>query len=88
MLVKEFIQILRDPRMKALIFVTPILHLIVFGYAVTTEVTQVATAVADFDQTRETRELVRCFESSGYFRVVRRVGAAGALRDLVDGGTV
>ncbi len=78
MLVKEFIQILRDQRMKA----------VVFGYAVATGVTQVAKAVADFDQTQEVRELVRRFDSSGYFRVVRRVGEAGALRDLLDRGTV
>lgn len=88
MLVKEFIQIFRDPRMKAVVFVTPILQLVVLGYAVTTDVTHVATAVADFDQTQESRELLRRFESSGYFRVVRRVGEARALRDLVDRGTV
>ncbi len=88
MLVKEFIQILRDPRMKAVIFVTPILQLIVFGYAVTTDITRIPTALADFDHSQETRELVRRFESSGYFRVVRRIGDAGMLRDLVDRGTV
>jgi ABC-2 type transport system permease protein len=88
MLVKEFIQLFRDPRMKAVVFVTPILQLVVLGYAVTTDVTRVATAVADFDHTPESRELIRRFESSGYFHVVRRVGEARALRDLVDRGTV
>jgi ABC-2 type transport system permease protein len=88
MLVKEFIQIFRDPRMKAVVFVTPILQLVVLGYAVTTDVTHVATAVADFDHSQESRELIRRFESSGYFRVVRRVGEARTLRDLVDRGTV
>jgi ABC-2 type transport system permease protein len=39
MLVKEFIQVLRDPRMKALIFVMPVIQLVMFGYAVTTDVT-------------------------------------------------
>ena len=88
MLTKEFIQILRDPRMKAVIFVTPILQLIVFGYAVTTDITEIPTAVADFDRTQETRELVRRFESSGYFRVVRHVNRAGDLRAQIDRGTV
>jgi ABC-2 type transport system permease protein len=36
MLIKEFIQIFRDPRMKAVIFGTPIIQLFVIGYAVTT----------------------------------------------------
>ncbi len=88
MLIKEFIQILRDPRMKAVIFVTPILQLLVFGYAVTTDITQIPTAVADFESSSQTRELVRRFESSGYFRIVQRVGEARAVRDLVDRGIV
>ncbi len=88
MLIKEFIQILRDPRMKAVIFVTPILQLIVFGYAVTTDITEIPTAVADFEYSQQTRELVRRFESSGYFTVTRRLGSAAEMRDLVDRGAV
>ncbi len=38
MLVKECIQALRNPRMRALIFVTPVIQLFLFGYAVTTDV--------------------------------------------------
>jgi ABC-2 type transport system permease protein len=88
MLIKEFLQILRDPRMKAVIFVTPLVQLLVFGYAVTTDVTEIPTAIADFDGSPQTRELVRRFESSRHFRVVRHVGRAGDLRDLLDRGTV
>lgn len=88
MLVKEFIQILRDPRMKAVIFVTPVLQLLVFGYAVTTDITEIPTAVADLDRSQETREIVRRFEHSGYFRVARRVDDAGELTGLLDRGTV
>ena len=88
MLIKEFIQILRDPRMKAVIFVTPILQLLVFGYAVTTDITKIPTAIADFEGSQETRELVRRFESSGYFAVIRQVREAQLLQDLVDRGVV
>jgi ABC-2 type transport system permease protein len=88
MLIKEFIQIFRDPRMKAVIFGTPIIQLLVIGYAVTTDVTQVATAVADFDRTQETRDIARRFQSSGYFRVVRWVDDAKEVRTLIDRGEV
>ncbi len=88
MLIKEFIQVLRDPRMRAVIFVMPVLQLVVFGYAVTTDITEIPTAVADFEHSQQTRELVRRFESSGYFTVTRRVGSAAELRDLVDRGAV
>lgn len=88
MLIKEFIQIFRDPRMKAILFGTPILQLFVIGYAVTTDVTDVATAVADFDRSQETRELVRRFEGSGYFRVAHRPAKAAEVKGLIDRGWV
>ena len=47
MLIKEFIQIFRDPRMKGVIFLMPIIQLLVFGYAVTTDVKNVATLIHD-----------------------------------------
>jgi drug efflux transport system permease protein len=61
---------------------------VVLGYAVTTDVTNVRTAVADFDGTQESRELLRRFTSSGHFTVVRHVGDARALGRLLDAGEV
>ena len=49
MLIKEFIQIFRDPRMKGVIFLMPIIQALVFGYAVTTDVKHIRTAVYDLD---------------------------------------
>jgi ABC-2 type transport system permease protein len=45
MVIKEFIQIFRDRKMKPIIFVIPVIQLIVFGYAVTMDVTNIRTAV-------------------------------------------
>jgi ABC-2 type transport system permease protein len=50
MLIKEFIQLRRDPRMRAVIFVVPILQTVVFGYAVTTDVRHVQTVLIDHDR--------------------------------------
>ncbi|MFO7957081.1 MAG: ABC transporter permease [Candidatus Brocadiia bacterium] len=88
MLVKEFIQILRDPRMKAVIFVMPIVQLMVFGYAVTTDVDHVVTAVHDRDNSLASRELVARFERSGYFDVVRYVEHEEEVADLMNRGEV
>ena len=55
MLVKEFIQALRNPRMRALIFVTPVIQLFLFGYAVTTDVQHIALAVYDLDHSVASR---------------------------------
>lgn len=88
MLIKEFIQIFRDPRMRAVVFVTPIIQLVVLGYAATTDLSQVRTAVADLDRTPESRELVRRLESSGHFLVVERATAPRRLGELIDRGRV
>ena len=41
MLIKEFIQVFRDPRMRTVIFVIPCIQVLVIGYAVTTDVRHV-----------------------------------------------
>ena len=69
MLIKEFIQVLRDPRMKAIVFVMPYIQLLIFSYAVTTDVRHIATAVYDLDNSVASREFVARFVRSGYFDV-------------------
>lgn len=88
MLVKEFIQVLRDPRMKAMIFIMPILQLIVFGYAVTTDVIHIRTAVYDLDRSPESRALVERLTASGYFSVVAQPESPRARDELLDRGEV
>lgn len=88
MLIKEFIQIFRDPKMKGVIFLMPILQVLVFGYAVTTDVKHVATAVHDLDNSVASRALVARFVQSGYFDVVEYVTHAARARELVDRGKV
>jgi len=86
MLVKEFIQIFRDPKMKGIIFLMPILQALIFGYAVTTDVEHITTAVYDLDNSMASRELVARFVESGYFDVVEYVNSEDGARDLVDQG--
>src|SRR5512146_974902 len=84
MLIKEFIQVFRDPRMKSMIFVVPIMQLLVFSYAASTDVRHVATAVYDLDNTVTSRELVSRFVKSGYFDVVERISSNARERELLD----
>lgn len=67
---KEFRQIFRDPRLRRVIFIAPMIQLLAFGYAVSTDVRNVATLVVDHDRSRASRELVEAFTASGYFRVL------------------
>jgi ABC-2 type transport system permease protein len=66
-LIKEFKQVFRDPRMKMVIFVTPLIQIIMFGYAANKDINFVPTAILDQDNTVESRELLRRFTYSKYF---------------------
>jgi ABC-2 type transport system permease protein len=66
-LTKEFKQIFRDPRMKTVIFISPIIQIILFGYAANKDINYVPTAIYDKDNTVESRELLRRFTYSKYF---------------------
>jgi drug efflux transport system permease protein len=66
---KEWIQLKRDPRSMILAFVLPTFMLVFFGYAITFDIDDIGLAVLDNDMTRESRELVDAFVSSGYFTV-------------------
>jgi ABC-2 type transport system permease protein len=83
---KEFRQIFRDRRMSRVIFVTPILQLVVFGYAVSTDVRNTAAFVVDQDHTRASRELVEAMTASSYFRVVGRSERPADLVRALDRG--
>ncbi len=86
MLIKEFTQILRDPKMRGVIFLMPVVQVLVFGYAVTTDVKHVATAVLDRDNSVASRELIARFEHSGYFDILEHVDNDDRARRLVDQG--
>lgn len=87
MLIKEFIQVFRDPRMRVVIFVIPCIQVIVIGYAVNTDVRHIATAIYDLDNTPVSRDLTARFLRSGYFDAVAYVDNEEQARQLIDRGT-
>lgn len=87
-LIKEFIQIFRDPRMKAVIFIMPMIQVMVFGYAVTTDVKSIPTAVYDLDNTPDSRNLIREFTYSRYFDVKKDISTDEDQQALIDKSVV
>ena len=86
MIVKELRQLLRDPRTARVIFVAPVIQLLLFGYAVDTDVRNVATVLVDHDRTPASRELVDAFTASGYFHVVMRSDRPADMGRALDAG--
>ncbi len=66
-LIKEFKQVLRDKRMKTVIFVSPLLQIILFGYAANKDINYIPVAIYDQDNTKESRDLLYRFTYSNYF---------------------
>ncbi len=85
---KEFIHIIRDPRTLAVVFMIPIVQLVLLGYAATTDIEHLATAVLDGDRTKQSRALVEAYRATGYFEIAYTVGSEADLAELVDSGKV
>ena len=83
--IKEFIEIRRDPRTLALAVLMPVLLLILFGFAITLDIKEVPLAVCDRDRTHASRDLIDSFISSGYFNAVDRE-ACGREAVILDRG--
>jgi ABC-2 type transport system permease protein len=82
--IKEIIQVLRDPRLRFVIFVTPIIQLFVLSYAISTDVHDIRLAVCDFDRTPASRAFISGFEGSRYFRITRHVASDAEAQRLLD----
>ena len=68
MLIKEFIQVFRDPRMRAIVFVVPCMEVLVIGYAVNMDIRDIRTAVYDLDNTPSSREILARLSVERFFR--------------------
>jgi ABC-2 type transport system permease protein len=83
---KEARQTFRDPRALRMIILAPIVQLIIFGYAVTTDVKDTALIVYDRDNTTDPRELVQALTAPGYFKLVGQASRAEELASALDRG--
>src|SRR6185436_10220934 len=85
---KEFIHIIRDPRTLGVMFFTPLLQLVLFGYAATSDVRNIPMGVYDQDRTPQSRHLIDAFVQSGQFSVAHMSDSEQDLARQVDNGSV
>jgi len=83
---KEFSQVLREPRMRLLLFVPPLVQLIVFGFAVNLDVDRAHIAWMDMDGTPASRALHDRFTGSGRFEVVATPRSEEEVQHVLDFG--
>ncbi len=84
LIIKEFIQALRDPRLRLFVILPPIIQLIIYGYAINFDLKHITTAIFDQDRTPVSRDLIRRFAATDYFDLRWQVNREGEIRDLMD----
>ncbi|HLX27711.1 MAG TPA: ABC transporter permease [Casimicrobiaceae bacterium] len=84
---KEFVQLLRDRRMRFTLIVPPLMQLFVFGYAATFDVRHADVAVVDYDRGPEARELLSAIAATRHYTLRMMPSVADASR-LIDAGRV
>jgi ABC-2 type transport system permease protein len=85
---KELIQALRDPRMRGMLIMPPIIQLIIFGYAANLDVDVARIAWMDREQTQDSRELMSYFLGSGRFQIKATPENDTQMQRLLDHGDV
>jgi ABC-2 type transport system permease protein len=67
---KELLQLRRDRLTLAMMCVMPVVLLLLFGYAINTDVRHIPTLIDDRDASAASRDLARRLEATGFFDIV------------------
>jgi ABC-2 type transport system permease protein len=83
---KEILQIKRDRLTLGMVFMLPMVQLLLFGFAIQTEVKHIPTAVFDQSLSAESRDLLEAFSASGYFDINYNAKGYSDLTVMIDSG--
>lgn len=84
---KEIIQILRDSRSLLIVVLMPVTLMLLFGYGVNLDLKGLPVYVYDCDGSQQSQDLLKHFEASRYFKLVRTVDNYAALTRALDDGS-
>ncbi|MDR7543761.1 MAG: ABC transporter permease [Armatimonadota bacterium] len=83
---KEFIQLVRDRRTLAMALLMPVIQLLLFGYAITTDVEHLPTVVLDQSRSQNSRQLIQRFVNSRYFHIRAHARNLDEVEAAIDRG--
>lgn len=87
-MLKEFIQMRRDPLTFGILVVIPLMQLILFGYAINTNPKHLPTAIIAADHSPYTRAFIAGLKNSDYFTITREAKNEKEAEDLLATGQV
>ncbi len=82
--IKELRHVLRDPRSLAAALALPLLMVLLFGYAINLDVSEVDIAVVDRDRSAASRDILNHLTADGAVRIVARPARTEDLERLLD----
>jgi len=83
---KEVVQILRDARSLIIVVIMPVILVLLFGYGVNLDLKDLPVYVYDRDGSQQSQDLLKRFQASDYFNIVRVVNDYPALARSLDDG--
>jgi ABC-2 type transport system permease protein len=83
---KEFVQLRRDPRLFPVLFISPVLQILLLGYAANLDVRRIPSVVCDLDRSAASRAFLDEFVNSGYFAVRARPERTADIDPYIDNG--
>ena len=83
---KEFVQMRRDPTTVRLMLAVPVMQLLIFGFAVRTDVRNLPTVIFDQSRTQESRSFVQSLAATDNFLVKSQVHSYAEAIEAVDAG--
>jgi ABC-2 type transport system permease protein len=84
---KELLQLKRDRATIAMMVVLPVMQLLLFGYAINTDVRHIPTVVYDQDHSAASRDLWRSLQATGFYDVVGHVRGYDQVEHALRGGS-
>ena len=83
-IIKEFIQAVRDPRLRIFIILPPLIQLLTYGYAINFDYRQIPTGVWDEAGTSQSRKFLRRFGQNDFFQLAYTIRSPQELTDLIN----
>ena len=85
---KEVVQILRDTRSLIIVVIMPVILVLLFGYGVNLDQKHLPIYVWDREGSQESQDLLKRFQASDYFEVIRVVSSYPELLRAIDDGRI
>lgn len=85
---KEFYHIFRDNRTLVILFGMPVVQILLFGYAITNEITNAPIAIQDNSKDPVTSRIINKLLSSGYFSLYDYISKDSQIEEVFQKGRV